>query len=137
MHAKRHGPRVAKAKTSMKNATTVGDYLKALPAEQRAGLERLRKQILAAAPQATEKIAYGIPTFVHEGRNLVHMAAFRDHLSFYPGSAGVTLALKEKLKGFETAKGTIRFLPEKPIPAALVKRIVRMRVAEVSPPRAS
>ncbi|HEX2021248.1 MAG TPA: DUF1801 domain-containing protein [Candidatus Thermoplasmatota archaeon] len=109
--------------------TTVDEYLARLPAPQRAALMRLRAQIRAAAPKATEKISYGMPTFVHEG-NLVHMAAFRDHCSFFPGRAGVALALKDELEGFETAKGTIRFRPGKPLPAALVKKIVRMRVAE-------
>lgn len=110
-------------------ATTVDEYLAGLPGPQRAALERLRKQILAAAPKATENMSYGMPTFVHEG-NLVHMAAFRDHCSFFPGSSGVTALLEEELEGFETAKGTIRFAPGKPIPAALVKRIVKLRVAE-------
>ena len=110
-------------------ADTVDAYLAALPPAQRAALEKLRKQIRAAAPKATEKMAYGMPTFVHEG-NLVHMAAFKAHCSFFPGRGGVAEALMDDLQGFEVAKGTIRFAPAKPIPAALVKRIVRMRVAE-------
>lgn len=110
--------------------STVEEYLAALPATQRAALERLRKQVLAAAPGATEKMGYGIPTFVHAGRNLVHMAAFRDHCSFFPGSGGVALALAEDLRGFTLAKGTIRFTPDRPIPAAVVRKIVKLRVAE-------
>ena len=111
-------------------AKTVDDYLSAVPPVQRKALEKLRAQIHAAAPGATEKIAYGIPTFVHGGRNLVHMAAFKSHLSFYPGSGGVTMALAEELKGHKLAKGTIHFTPEKPIPAPLVKRIVKLRIDE-------
>lgn len=113
----------------MRPSASVEEYLAALPRVQRAALERLRRQILAAAPKATQRMSYGIPTFVHEG-NLVHMAAFREHCSFFPGSGGVAMALASDLKGFTLAKGTIRFTPEKPIPAALVKRIVKMRVAQ-------
>lgn len=127
--ARAGGPK-AKAPARMAGGAGLVDaYLAALPAVPRAALEKLRKQVRAAAPKATEKMAYGMPTFVHEG-NLVHMAAFKDHCSFFPGRSGVTEALKEELQGFEVAKGTIRFTPGKPIPAALVKRIVRMRVAE-------
>lgn len=114
----------------MAGVSTVEAYLDALAPEQRAALERLRGQVHAAAPGATEKISYGIPTFVHGGRNLVHMAAFKEHCSFFPGSGGVALALREKLKGHVLAKGTIRFTPDHPIPPALVKRIVKMRLAE-------
>lgn len=113
---------------AMGSPKSVEAYLAALPAPHRAALEKLRGQIRAAAPMATEKISYGIPTFFHEG-NLVHMAAFKDHCSFFPGSDGVTLLLREKLAGFEVAKGTIRFTPEKPLPAALVRKIVNLRVA--------
>lgn len=110
-------------------ATTVDDYLAALPEDQRAALERLRTQIRKAAPKAIEKMSYGMPTFAHEG-NLVHMAAFRDHCSFFPGRSGVAEEFRAKLEGFVTAKGTIRFTPDKPLPAALVKSIVKLRVAE-------
>lgn len=113
-----------------RRADTVEEYLAALPETHRAALEKLRQQIRAAAPGASEKMAYGIPTFVHGGRNLVHLGAFRDHCSFFPGRDGVTLALRENLRGYVTAKGTIQFRPEKPLPAALVKKIVKMRVAE-------
>lgn len=116
--------------SAMGKATSVEAYLAAVPPADRKALEKLRAQIRAAAPKVTEKIAYGIPTFVHEGKNLVHMAAYKDHCSFFPGSGGVTMALEDALTGYKMAKGTIQFAPEKPIPAALVKRIVKMRVAE-------
>lgn len=122
------GKKAAAPKTRGR-AKSVDAYLARLPDEKRAALERLRKQILAAAPKATQTISYGIPTFVHAG-NLVHMAAFKAHCSFFPGSGGVTMALASDLEGYKMAKGTIQFTPGKPIPAALVKRIVRMRVAE-------
>ncbi|HWG92579.1 MAG TPA: DUF1801 domain-containing protein [Candidatus Thermoplasmatota archaeon] len=107
----------------------VDKYLAALPESQRAALERLRKQILAAAPKATEKIGYGMPGFYHEGP-LVYMAAFRTHLSFFPGDATTTADFAAELEGYKVSKGTIQFTPEKPLPAALVKRIVKRRVAE-------
>ena len=115
---------------AMGKTTSVEAYLAALSPTPRKALEKLRAQIRAAAPEATEKMAYGIPTFVHEGKNLVHMAAFKEHCSFFPGSGGVALALADELEGFKLAKGTIQFAPERPIPAALVRRIVKMRVAE-------
>ncbi|HLE97890.1 MAG TPA: DUF1801 domain-containing protein [Candidatus Thermoplasmatota archaeon] len=113
----------------MRTFSSVEEYIAAVPAPQRAALERLRAQIRRAAPRATEKIAYGIPTFVHHG-NLVHFAAFQEHCSFFPGRAGVALLLRSKLHGYETNKGTIRFTPDRPLPASLVREIVKMRVAE-------
>jgi uncharacterized protein YdhG (YjbR/CyaY superfamily) len=105
-------------------------YLAALPATQRDALERLRAQVLAAAPGATEKMSYGMPTFTHAGTNLVHMAAFRDHCSFFVGRAGVDELLGRERERYETTKSAIHFTPERPLPATLVKRIVKRRVAE-------
>lgn len=109
-------------------AASVDAYLADLPGPQREALERLRRQVLAAAPRATEKMAYGMPTFVHEG-NLVHMAAFQAHCTFFVGRA-MTDAFRREIGGFGTSKAGIRFTPEKPLPARLVARIVKMRVAE-------
>lgn len=127
--AKGVGRKRAAPERAANPATTVDAYLAALPAPQRMALERLRRLVLAAAPEATQKMAYGMPTFVHHG-NLVHIAAFKDHCSFFPGSGAVTAMLEGELARFETAKGTIRFAPNKPLPAPLVKRIVKMRVEE-------
>lgn len=121
----------AKAASPAKKPKTVDNYLAALPAKQRLALDRVRRLVHQAAPGATEAISYGMPTFRLGKRNLVHMAAFRDHCSFFPGRAGVAALFPRELAAFETAKGTIRFRPEKPLPADLVKRIVRLRVAEV------
>lgn len=126
----RKAPAKRAAKPKEARDPAVESYVAALPKLQREALERLRKQILSVVPNATQKMAYGIPTFVTNGRNLVHMAAFKNHCSFFPGSSGVTMALEEELAGHKLAKGTIQFTPEKPLPAALVKRIVKMRVAE-------
>ena len=93
-------------------------------------MQKLRTTIRAAAPNATEAISYQIPAFKNEGRMLVWYAAFKDHISLYPASEGVKRALGEALKPYFSGKGTIRFPLSKPIPNALVKRIVKARLAE-------
>lgn len=108
----------------------VDEYLAALPEEARATLEKLRKTIKAAAPGAVEVISYRIPTFKYHGRPLVYFAAFKDHCSFYPASLSVMDAHKEELKPYYTSKGTIRFPIGKPLPAALVKKLVKARMEE-------
>ena len=112
-----------------KIANDVEGYLAAVPAEQRAALQKLRSIIRAAAPQATESIGYGMPIFRHFGM-LVGFAAFKNHCSFFPMSAALIAAHTRELAKFETAKGTIRFTPSMPIPAALVKKFVRARIRE-------
>ena len=107
-------------------AASVDDYLAKLPADQRAALETLRSQIRAAAPEAIEAISYGLPTFKLNG-NLVHFGAAAKHCAFYPGAVMDVFA--ERLAGFETATGTIRFQPNAPLPPELVADIVRYRVA--------
>ncbi|MCL4305592.1 DUF1801 domain-containing protein [bacterium] len=107
----------------------VEKYLAALPTKQRDALEKLRKTILSVAKGAEEKISYGMPTVYYKG-NLVHYAAFKDHMSFFGASAFVTEELKDKLAGYKTSKGTIQFTVEKPLPATLVKSIVRARMKE-------
>ena len=110
--------------------TSVEDYLAALPEEPRAALEKLRKTIKAAAPQATETISYQMPAFKLHGRFLVYYAAFKDHCSLFPASKAVMEALREELKPYFSGKGTLRFHADKPIPAALVRKIVRVRIEE-------
>ena len=108
-------------------AASIDDYLSKLPADQRAALETLRGQIRAIAPEATEAISYGLPTFKLNG-NLVHFGAAAKHCAFYPGA--VTDQFADRLKGFETAKGTIRFQPDAPLPPDLIADIVRRRIAQ-------
>jgi uncharacterized protein YdhG (YjbR/CyaY superfamily) len=108
----------------------VDDYLAALPAGPRGALEALRKTIKAAAPDATEAISYQIPTFKLGGRPLVGFAAFKNHCGFYLMSTSVTEAHEDELESYDTAKGTIRFAPEEPLPAALVTKLVKARIAE-------
>ena len=107
---------------------TVDDYLAALPEEARATLEKIRKTIKAVAPKATEVISYQIPMFKYHGM-LVGFAAFKDHCSFFPGANPVA-KFKDELKAYKTSKGTIRFPIGKPLPAALVKKLVKARITE-------
>ena len=117
-----------KVKAHATPAKTVDGYLAALPEEARATLEKIRKAIKAAAPKATEVISYQMPMYKHHGM-LVGFAAFKDHCSFFPGAKPVA-TYKDELKAYETSKGTIRFPIGKPLPAALVKRLVKARIAE-------
>lgn len=105
--------------------------LAALPASQRAALEHLRATIASAAPGAEETISYGMPAFRYHGRALVSYAAFKAHCSFFPMSSGLIEAHRTELAGFATAKGTLRFTPEHPIPDDLVRQIVRERMAQI------
>ena len=93
-------------------------------------MNKIRAAIRAAAPaEATEAIGYGMPTFRYKGA-LVGFAAFSDHCSFFPMSGSVIEAFRSELKAYETSKGTIRFPVDKPLPAALVKKLVKARVAQ-------
>ena len=114
----------------MADPTSVEDYLAALPETSRTALEKLRKTIKAAAPDATETISYQIPTFTDGGRLLVSYAAFKDHCSLFPASQAVKDALGDELKPYVTGKATIRFHADKPLPAALVKKLVKARIEE-------
>jgi uncharacterized protein YdhG (YjbR/CyaY superfamily) len=109
---------------------SVEDYLAALPEESRVALEKLRRTIKAAAPEATETISYQMPAFKDHGRSLVAYAAFKDHCSFFPMSTKVIEAHREELKPYHTGKGTIHFHSAEPLPAALVKRLVKARIEE-------
>ena len=117
----------AKAKT---NAKTIDEYLAALSADQRAALEKLRKTIRAAAPNAEECISYQLPAFRLDGRVLVCFGAAAKHCAFYPGSGTTVAAHEDLLKDYDTSKGTIRFQADKPLPVALVRKLVKARIAE-------
>lgn len=108
---------------------SVDDYLAALPPKQRKALESLRRWIKSAAPKATEGISYQIPTYKHQGM-LLSFAVFKNHLSLFGANSEFRRQFAKELKDFEQDTGTIRFTPEKPLPAELVKRIVKARVAE-------
>jgi uncharacterized protein YdhG (YjbR/CyaY superfamily) len=116
----------------MSHGRTIDAYLSKVPPAFRTALTRLRNAIAAAAPDAEEGFSYGVPAFKIGGKALVCFAAFRNHCGFYPMSPKVLTGLADELSGFDTAKGTIRFQPEKPIPVSLVKKIVKARLAEVT-----
>jgi len=110
-----------------KTAATVDDYLAEVSPEARATLEKLRQTIKAVVPGAVEVISYQIPTFKLDGRMLVSYAAFKNHCSFFPGAAPIK-AHEDELKSYQTSKGTIRFATGKPLPAALVRKLVKTRI---------
>lgn len=110
-------------------AKDVATYLSLLPNDSRAALERLRKLVKSAAPDATESISYGMPMFKQNGQ-LVAYAAFKNHCSFFVCSATFLNKYKADLKSFTVSGGTIHFTPDKPLPAALVKKLVKARLAE-------
>ena len=117
-----------KPDTKSAPARDVDEYLAGVPKEARATLEKLRKTIKAAAPMASEVISYQMPMYKHHGM-VVGFAAFKDHCSIFPGAA-VMDSHKEELSRYDTSKGTIRFPANKPLPAALVKKLVKARIAE-------
>jgi len=112
----------------MKKFRRAQEYVLAAPLPARGALEVLRKTIQQAAPKAEERISYNIPAFEWNGM-LVWYAAFQKHVGFYPKASAI-VAFKAELKGYKTSKGAIQFPMGKPIPMALVKRIVRFRLAE-------
>jgi uncharacterized protein YdhG (YjbR/CyaY superfamily) len=112
----------------MKADQSVEDYIGRFPDNIRAILEKVRTTIRKAAPKAGEKIGYGIPTFTLNG-NLVHYAAFKNHIGFYPTSSGIK-KFKQELSNYRGAKGSVQFPLDKPIPFKLVSKIVAFRVQE-------
>ena len=108
---------------------SIDEYLVALDEPQRTALEKLRKTIRAAAREAEECISYGIPSYRQNGRLLVAFAAAKKHCSFFPGALPVATH-QDELKGYSTSKGTVRFPTDRPLPTALVRKLVKTRIAE-------
>jgi uncharacterized protein YdhG (YjbR/CyaY superfamily) len=106
--------------------TTIDEYLAPLSVENRTALQNLREAIRAAVPKAEECISYGVPAFRLNGKFLVAFGAAASHCAFYPGAA--ITGFEEELKGYSTSKGTIRFGPDKPLPKALVRKIVKAQI---------
>ncbi len=108
---------------------TIDEYLALLAEDKRAALEKLRKAIRAAVPEAKECISYQVPAFRLHGKLFVAFGAAKSHCSFYPGTRPIE-ACKADLAAYDTSKGTIRFPPGKPLPATLVKKLVKARLAQ-------
>lgn len=113
----------------MRKPGTIGEYLALQSPEKRAALQKLRRAIKAAAPKAEECISYGIPAFRLSGKMLVWFAAASNHCSFFPGAYPIHKH-KGKLKSYKISKGTVRFSPDRPLPVALVRTLVKARIAE-------
>jgi len=107
---------------------SIDDHISLFPPETQRLLQQVRETIKAVAPEATETISYGIPTFKFHG-NLVHFSGYANHIGFYPGSSGIREFATE-LSAYKTSKGTIQFPLDKPIPFDLIRRITEFRLAE-------
>jgi uncharacterized protein YdhG (YjbR/CyaY superfamily) len=114
----------------MKKVETINEYIAEFPKDIQALLQQMRKAVQEAAPAATERISYGMPTFFQNG-NLVHFAAFKAHIGFYPAPSGIEKFQKE-LSKYKGAKGSVQFPLDEPLPLALVSKIVKFRVQENS-----
>lgn len=111
--------------------SVIDDYFKGVDAPKRKELERVCKIVKQIVPEAEEVISYGIPCLDYKGKHLMFFAAFKNHMSVFPG-ARLTAELKAKLPSYETRKGTVQFTVDKPLPEAIIKEIVRARLAEIS-----
>jgi len=139
-HLRRHSAKTA-ASPASKSAGRGADrdvarFLAALPDEQRKALEKLRRSIRAIVPRAQECMSYGIPAFRLDGKVLVCFGASARHCAFYPGSGTAVAAHASELAGYSTSKGTIRFQPNQPLPAALLRKLIKYRLAENAAKRA-
>ena len=114
----------------MNKHESVDAYLADLPDDSRTTLERIRRAVAAAAPNAEESMGYGMPGFYQGGHPLVYFAAFKNHCSFFPASTAVMETFADELQRYDLEKGTIRFPIGKPLPATLVKKIVKARLRE-------
>ena len=114
-----------------KQFKTIDEYIKTWPEDVQSILEKIRQTIRKAAPEAVEAISYQMPTFKLNGKNLVHFAAFKNHIGFYPTPSG-TETFQRELTPYKGGKGSVRFPLDKPIPFDLVEKIVVFRVKENS-----
>jgi uncharacterized protein YdhG (YjbR/CyaY superfamily) len=115
----------------MMTTANIDAYLESLPVDARTALQTLRETVVLAAPWAEEVLDDGLPAFELDGRPLVRYGAFNGHCGFHPLSPDVMSAHQDDLEGFNTSNGTIRFAADKPLPPALVRRLVWARIAEL------
>lgn len=132
MPSAKRRPKTPKPRQTATGGAVIDACLAKVPPEHRAVIERLRRTIRAAAPRAVEALSYGVPSVRHDGRGVVAYAAAARHGSLYPMSSAVFHAFAADLRGYDCSKGTIRFPYDAPPPAALVRRIVKARLAEVA-----
>jgi uncharacterized protein YdhG (YjbR/CyaY superfamily) len=111
---------------------TFDDCLADATPDQRAALEKVRRAIRAAAPEAEEGVSYGMAAFLLNGKAIAGLAASKNHCSYFPMSGSIVEAMRDELADYDTSKGTIRFPASKPLPAALVRKLVKSRMAEIA-----
>ena len=114
-----------------KQFKTINEFIGSFPGDVQNILEKIRQTIQKAAPKAIETMSYGIPTFDLKGKHLVHFAAFKNHIGFYPTPTGIK-KFKKEISSYTWAKGSVQFPLYKPIPFALVRKIVTFRVKEIA-----
>ena len=117
-------------RSTKRSPKTIDEYLASVNANHRDALQKIREAIHAVAPNAEECISYGIPAFRLNGRSLVFFGAWANHCALYPGSSAMK-EFRNELRDFQTSKGTLRFSPDNPLPVALVKKLVKARVAQI------
>ena len=119
-------------KSSTAKPQSIDEYLALVTDPQRTVLEKLRRTIKAVVPDAKECINYGVAAFQLNGKSIAGLSASTNHCSYYPMSGNVVSQLEGELKNFEISKGTIRFQPDRPLPAALVRKLIKARIAEIA-----
>ena len=124
-------PASSRRKSEGQHPADIDAWLSEVPPQKRAALQKIRKAVKAAAPRAEESFSYGLPALRLDGRPLVCFGASANHCSFYPMSPAVIRAHAADLNAYETSKGTIRFTADAPLPAGLVKKLVKARMAEL------
>lgn len=114
----------------MRNETTVAQYIADTPPTARRALKAIRSAIKSVAPGMTERISYGIPTFELDGKYLLYMAAFKEHVSVYPVTSGMVARYSEQIAKFRSGKGTLRFPLGTPLPLPLIRKLAKVRIEE-------
>src|SRR5438094_9784632 len=117
-------------RSTKRSPKTIDEYLASVNANPRDALQKIREAIHAVAPGAEECISYGVPAFRLNGRSLVFFGAWANHCALYPGSSATLKKFRNELRDFQVSKGTIRFSTGEPLPAALVRKLVKARIAE-------